>query len=241
MPYNVFQQGMDAFGRGYDATQAIQDQRTRVQAGRSLASGDRAGAAARFANAGMIPESRQMTGDQMAIDKQRYDQERQAQDDKLAAAERNLKVFHMAADYLGGFPQGQRQPHVRELSDLFDRLNVNIPNLDLNRLTENDLSDQSLAMFKSETDKAYQQVFQSRNGGIYGVDPKGDLHTLREPDPVQEKPPGMFVQDPEGNWIVNPVYVQGRAAVSSAMRAPKTGGAAKKPGAFVPQPTGRSF
>lgn len=189
MAQNIFAQGMDAFDRGYDRMQTMRQDRARTQAGRALASGDRAGAMQRFGEAGMTDDVRQVQEDQRLAD---HDQRRRATEDAAA----RLDFMERAATLIGQIPddgtQTQRRAALEKLMPTFQQFVPDPAALESMRST--DLSDSSLRAFIGEV-KKYQQII-SNERGIFGVTPGGDVEAL---DRAPAKPIEM---DPEKNYYV---------------------------------------
>lgn len=180
MAANIFAQGMAAYDDGWNRQQTATDQAARVRAGRRLAAGDRSGAAGAFAESGMIPEARQMQGDQAAIDNQAYERGRQKKTDDLAESERKVQTLSKLAKGLQGVPAGQRVGALQRALPIFEQLGMDPAQFAT--LTEDQLTDEQLQVFAGELEKQWQ-VLNLGNGGAAKYNNRtGDFETLREPD-----------------------------------------------------------
>lgn len=205
MARNYFQDpletGMDAFDRSYDRTQAIGDRATTARAGRQLATGDRRGAAATFAEGGMIAPSRQMTADQQGEEDRALAQSTQAQQMDLEKGKRTVDVLTRLAKGLQGVPAGQRRQALQQAMPIFDQLQIDKSQLE--GLTEDQLTDDQLELFAGELEKQWQVINLGNGGAAQYNNRTGAFKTLREPDP----PPivlggGAVAIDRDGGGVV---------------------------------------
>lgn len=170
MAQNIFATGMDAFDRSYDRGQTMQQDRARMQAGRSLASGDRQGAAQAFGQAGLTDDVRQVQGDQMRVDDRAQAQQQGAQAQEQAAADRRAKLLVQVAQGLKTVPAGQRKAALGQIAPVFQQVGVDASMFD--QLTEDQLTDQSLDMFSGEVSKAAEQYTLAPGSKRFGADGK---------------------------------------------------------------------
>jgi hypothetical protein len=182
MPRNYFgsdpyESGQQAFGNGYDRTQALGERVTTNQAGRQLAQGDRRGAASTFAAGGMIAPARQMEGDQQALDDRASGQAMEERKAEAQQAKQRADILTGVATKLLTVPAGQRTATLQRAAPLFERAGID-PGM-FTSLTEEQLSDGALQAFTGEVQKQYQQLFQNESG-IYGARPDGAVDTLKE-------------------------------------------------------------
>lgn len=148
MAYNIFQQGMDAFDRSYDRTEAMRQQRTRNTAGRRLAGGDREGAIQAFGEGGEVEAVRGLQRDQMAEDAGRAEQD-------AAMVKQRAELMTRVAQGLKQVPAGQRKQALDQVAPIFGKVGVD-PSI-FGQLTEEELSDQSLDMFTGNLAKEVEQ------------------------------------------------------------------------------------
>lgn len=179
MAANIFATGMDAFDRSYDRGQSMQQDRAKMQAGRSLASGDRQGAMQAFGSAGLTDDVRQVQGDQMRVDLIAKQDEQQDYDRKHGEAKQRADVLVRVAQGLKSVPAGQRKAALAGIAPVFGKVGVD-PSM-FNDLTEEQLDDAALDMFSGEVEKQFQAV--NLGGGGFGTfdGRTGKFQTLREP------------------------------------------------------------
>jgi hypothetical protein len=201
---NIFAQGMDAFDKSYDRTQTMRQDRARTQAGQSLASGDRQGAAQAFGQAGMTDDVRQMQADRQAVDNTSYSRQRDQHADDLATQQHRAEALKSAATGLKGVQPGHRAQILQQIagSPLFQQAGID-PGM-FQGLTEDQLTDEALDAFTGTIDEHLQGV--NLGGGGYGSYDKrsGKLDVLREPDKLQVIPNGGLAIGPNGEQIRNP-------------------------------------
>jgi hypothetical protein len=229
MPRNYFQDpletGMDAFDRSYDRTQAMGERATTARAGRQLATGDRRGAAATFAGGGMIGQSRQMTGDQQALDDRKADGEAAEREAEAAEVKHRAEIFTGVAKKLMTVPAGQRMQTLQRAMPLFQMSGVD-PSM-FASLTEEQLSDEALQAFTGEVAKTLEEYTLAPGARRY----RG-TEVMAE-NPVQERPiavsQGTTLLDPKTR---KPIYT---APKTYAPRARSGGGSG---GGLPPLPPG---
>lgn len=238
MARNYFQSPLDtandAFGQGYDRQQAVTDRITTTRAGQALAGGDREGAASTFARGGMIPQARQIQGDAQAADDRAY--ERSTAEEARAAKMKaqQAQALITIAKGLQGVPQGQRATMLQQSLPIFKQIGVDPT--PFASLTEDQLSDDQLALFAGEMEKQWQ-VLNLGNGGAAQYNTRtGEFKTLREPDP-----PPVIV----GNGAIAVDRQDGNVIARNAKTfAPARGGGGRgggKAAPAAPRPTGRHF
>lgn len=179
MAGNIFATGVGAFDHAYDQGQTMRQDRARVQAGRSLASGDRQGAAQQFGAAGMTDDVRQMQADQMRVDDRAQAQEQHTYDRGQGEAGKRAQLLVQVAKGLKSVPPGQRMGALGKIAPVFQNVGVD-PSM-FAQLTEDQLTDEALDMFSGEVEQQYQAV--NLGGGGFGTfnNRTGDFQTLREP------------------------------------------------------------
>lgn len=176
-----FETGQDAFDRGFDRQQAITDRITTTQAGRKLASGDRAGAAKTFAAGGLIQPARQMQADQQAEDDRAYERGNAEQDRMTKMKAQQAQALIRIAQGLREVPAGQRQAALQQALPILGQIGVD-PSM-FAALTEDQLSDDQLNLFAGEMEKQWQAL-NLGNGGLGRFNSRtGATEVIREPDP----------------------------------------------------------
>jgi hypothetical protein len=228
-----FETGQDAFDRGFDRQQAITDRITTTRAGGKLAAGDRRGAAATFAQGGMIAPARQMQADQQAEEDRQYDRETATQDRQTKMKAQQAQALIKIAEGLRTVPVGSRAAALQQALPIFEQIGVD-PAM-FASLTEDQLSDDQLGLFAGEMEKQYQII--NRGSGGYDV---MDMRTGKkvggvEPDPkLQAVAGGATLYDPETR---QPVYT---APKTFAPPRPRSGGSSGG-GAPSPQAGGKPW
>lgn len=183
---NIFDAGMDAFDRSFDRAQTIRDRVHTSRAGRQMAEGDRRGAAATFAQGGMIDQARTLQADQQAEDERAKSQE-------AAAIQRRTETVLKVAPALKTVQVGQRKAALQRAYPIFHAAGV--PTEVFDNLTEDQLTDQAIDMFTGKVAEAYKQFFQNERG-IYGVRDSGQV------DALQSFPAKPIELDPDKTYIV---------------------------------------
>lgn len=178
MAQNIFATGMDAFDRSYDRGQAMQQDRARMQAGRSLASGDRRGAMQQFGQAGLTDDVRQVQADQMRIDQDERAVEQETYDRDQAEQKTRADVLVKVAQGLKSVPAGQRKAALSQITPVFQ--NVGIDPVMFNELTDEQLTDQALDMFSGEIENSVK-LFNT-SSGVVAVDEQALSRNLQDPN-----------------------------------------------------------
>ena len=233
----ILDRGRESFKSAYDQSEAMRGDRTRMQAGRAYAGGDRQGAAAMLAQGGNIDDARviqndiqgderQTMLDQQAAEQQTYQRGRDKTTDQAAQTERNYTTLKRITGGLRGYDEGQRLPQLQRVLPIFEQLGL--PVYQLAALTEDPLNNAGLDMFEGELDK--QWTFHNLGGGGLARSNArtGEVKTMIEP---AERAPAGFQYGPNGDLSPIPGYVAGRAAIAGATRArPRAGGKAAASG-----------
>jgi hypothetical protein len=235
MPPNIFALGQDAFKDAYATQQGMRQDRGRVQAGRALAAGDRQGAQAAFGDAGLTEDVRAVQGDQRRDDALSQDQAQTAHGNEQQDQAKKAAFLKDLAQGLKGVPAGQRRQALDQVLPHFQELGI-APD-DFASLTEDQLNDQNLDIFAGEVDK--HQMVNLGGGGVGDYNQRsGDFRTLREPT---QKAPTGFEYAEDGSLHPIQGYIQGRAALSTATRAPprpRASGGGKSGGIPAPAHSG---
>ena len=207
MPHNLFRSaapdlslGMEAFDASAARQKDFRQDRARITAGRSLATGDRAGAATALGGAGMVDDVRQLQSDQRGIDDTAYQHSQDAQRRTDDQAAQRGKALVAISQGLKRVPVGQRLAALQKALPVFQGLGIDASQFA--NLTEQQLDDGSLDMFSGEVSK---QIGVNLGGGGYGTyDPyTGTLKTLREPDPkLVSMGNGAALYDPDAGEVV---------------------------------------
>lgn len=220
--------GQNAFDQGFDRQQGITDRITTSRAGRQLAGGDRAGAASTFAAGGMIAPARQMQGDMQAEEDRTYERDTAEQTRANAMKAKQAQALVTIAQGLRNVPAGQRSAILQQSLPIFQQIGVDPT--PFATLTEDQLSDDQLALFAGEMEKQFQ-IINRGNGGYDVMDMRqGKKVGGVEPDhrPVVIGNGGMAV-DPDTQQVI------GRNAKTFAPQRARSGGAG-----LPPPPTGWS-
>ena len=202
----IMDRGEEAFKAAYDQTGAMRADRTRMQAGRAYAGGDRQGAAAMLAQGGNIDGARTLENDiqneeQQAYTRQRQGMadERQSSQDEFAAAQRKVEVLTKIAQGLKGVPAGQRAASLQRAVPVFEQIGVD-PAV-FASLTEDQLSDEQLDIFSGEISKSMEEYTLSPGAQRW----RGDQ--MIADNPREERPvsvsQGATLFDPKTN---KPIY-----------------------------------
>lgn len=205
---NAFNQ----FGEGYLQGNAMAQGLATQRAGAAMGSGDSAGASNALYRSGQIDAG-------AAVQKQQADD----------AAER-LKWMGQAADALSKVPDdGTQQARRAALTQhvLPTLRAMGVPDSSLQAIANGDLSDQSLAIFKSHVAHQYQLI-QRRDGSVVAVDPQSlQQQTVLEPLPAaqqaQQHIPFGWEVDENGDAHPTQSFVRGKAQLAGATRAPARG------------------
>lgn len=217
-----FETSQDNFDRGYVRQQAFHERAATNKAGRALASGDRAGAHATFANAGMIDPARTMEADQLKVDAVGYQQDRDAKADKDELSKRVATEMKELSTYAQRIELPKRKAFILEALPIKQEA-LGVDFSEMLRLIESQpdtaFDDNGLATFGAEMDKLIG--VNLGGGGYASFNPRtNELKTLREPT---QKAPQGFEYGEDGELRVIPNYVAGRAAIAGATRAPPRG------------------
>lgn len=227
MAGNIFQAGAQGFADADNMARTIQTRRAGYQAAPRVAAGDYTGAAQAYGQAGMADEARQMVSDQQGVDQQQYQHDRQGQQDERAQAEKRIETLSKIAQGLKSVPAGQRRAALDHVMPIFGKLGMDGSQFET--LTEDHLTDNDLDVFSGELDKQWQAVNMG-GGGVGAFNPhSGDFKTLREPT---QKAPLGYRYGAGGEMEIDPGYLQGRADIAKATRAPlrpRAGGGGGKP------------
>lgn len=194
MARNIFAEGMNAFDQAYDRTQAIGDQVQRRRAGAKLATGDRQGAAATFAERGMIDEARQMQRDDLMMQDREAAMAADEQQAQFAAAKERADVLTKVAGGLKTVPAGQRMQALAQVYPLFQKIGLDTAIFD--QLSEDQLTDQALDLFTGEVRQQVEQFTLSP--GAKRFDTTGKL--IAEAPFAPEKP----ISVREGTTLLDP-------------------------------------
>ena len=218
MAFNIFNATMDVLDnnqRTYDASynrtdKAFKDVAAR-KAGMALAAGDRQGAMQAMGGEGELDAVRQMQLDQGREDQQAYSNKRQA---GLDEEKRNADLYAAMKDAFTHVaklptPQERREAMKHPIWSV-----AGIPPEKVDALPDEAFGDAGVKQF---ADSIGVEIVKRGDG--YDVVEKNTGKLVRSVEPT-EKAPGMMVQDPNGNWVVNPTFVQAKSAVASATRAP---------------------
>lgn len=227
--------GNEAFARGYDQVDKFAQDRARRTAGSALASGDRQGAMNALGGEGDLGAVRQLKGDQAGEKQAAMAAARQGRQDLDADAKRRAEILKDVANGLKSVPTGERKKALQGVYPLFQQSGVDPAMFD--PLTEDQLTDAQLDVFTGEVDKL---VTVNRGGGGYDVVNPRTGESVRSVEPTQRAPTGMEYGE-DGSLRPVPGYVQGRAAIAGATRAPARPRAGGKPAASGPIPTGRHY
>lgn len=239
MPRNYFSQGgaseiMGAGENAFDRQTALYDdvnaRYTATRAGRRMAQGDRMGASREYANAGLLDQARVLEGDQRQSTIDAQSEANRLRDDQLAASKVNQETQAKRAETmlavfkrLQTLPAGQRAAAMQRGAPLLQQVGVDpAPFL---AMTEDDFSDEALAVAGVEAQKAYDQVFNT-SAGVVGVKRDGTASLIYDaPDkPIILGPDRVAIQGGE-------VIGRGPAKTFAPPRASggRSGGAAPKP------------
>jgi hypothetical protein len=236
MARNYFNRGdaMDVIGAGqagWDDTDAringIMERRSSVQAGRQLATGDRAGAAATFARGGYIQPARALAGDQREEEDRQT--ERSAAQQKASAAQvaERVRILTGVANHLLTVPEGQRVARLKEAYPLFQMAGLDTAMFD--GLTEDQLTNGAIQSFTGEVQKQAEQYTLAPGARRFDVGGK-----LIAENPTAEKPTIV----PQGATVLGadrkPVFTNPK---TFAPRRPASGGggASGLPPGYVPR------
>jgi hypothetical protein len=214
--------------QGWEDTQGkidgLMQRRTNVQAGRQYGAGDRMGAARTFAEGGNIDAARTIEGDQAKADETAYQHTRDVKADegkRFDEAKSRYEFMGGLVGELGQVPEGQRAAVLKARLPILQHLKFP-PELvqQIASLDDAHLTNDQLQAFGAKLQQEWK-VYQTTRGGLTAVRnvPGGKIETqeLRKADPA---PPGMMMQDEDGNWVPNPAYVAAKGAVARATRAP---------------------
>ena len=226
----ILDRGRESFKSAYDQGEAMRGDRTRMQAGRAYAGGDRAGAAAMLAQGGNINDARTLENDiqneeQQAYTRQRQGMadERQAGQDELAATQRKVEVLTKIAQGLKGVPAGQRAASLQRAMPVFEQIGLD-PTM-FASLTEDQLTDEQLDMFSGEVSKSMEEYTLPPGAQRW----RGDQ--MIADNPRQPTAPAGMRYSADGVLENIPGYVASRAAVSGATRArPRAGSSGRGEG-----------
>ena len=241
----ILDRGRESFKSAYDQSEAMRGDRTRMQAGRAYAGGDRQGAANMLAQGGNIDgarviqndiqgDERQTMLDQQNAEKMTYDRKRDADTDQAAKAKENLGLLQQLYRGVRQIPwQSEDSPNPG--AKRFAFLQKTLPILQqsgfdvtpFSQLTPEQLDDENVDTFGG---KVEEELIKLPGGGLGTYNPQTRKYTeLRKPD---AKPPGNYIMGPDGEWMVNPLVGQAAAARRAPARA-GSGGASNStaPGA----------
>lgn len=225
MPRNLFadpaETGMDAFDRAYDRQQGITDRITTNRAGRKLAGGDRRGAAATFAKGGLIGPARQLEADQQSLDDREAEAAAGEQEQQARMAAQRAAFLKNVAQGLTQVPPGERRAQLEKVLPIF--ADIGLPVEQFAAVTEEQLSDASLAAFGAELQKAEQEYTLPPGAKRY----RGDALIADNPSAPPRPtivPGGSTVLGPDNR----PVYTAPKTF------APRSGGG--RGGAGLPPP-----
>lgn len=214
----ILDRGRESFKSAYDQSEAMRGDRTRMQAGRAYAGGDRQGAAAMLAQGGNIDDARVIQNDIQGDEQQAYARqrqgmadERQASQDEFAAAQRKVEVLTKIAQGLKGVPAGQRAASLQRAMPVFEQIGLD-PTI-FASLTEDQLSDEQLDMFSGEVSKSMEEYTLSPGAQRW----RGNQ--MIADNPRQPTAPAGMRYSADGVLENIPGYVASRAAVSGATRA----------------------
>lgn len=178
MAQNIFAQGMDAMRSSYDQQKGYGQDRARIQAGRALANGDRAGAQQAFGRAGLTDDVRQIQGDQRQEENQQYRRDQDAQHIDRAEVEKRAEILKGVTGHLLEIPAGQRKAALQQAYPLFQAAKIDTGMFD--PLTEDQLSDSSLQAFAGKVDE--QIKLFNTSGGVVAVNPDALSKDMNDPN-----------------------------------------------------------
>lgn len=220
---NAFNQFAEGYGQGQDMAQGFARQR----AGNALAGGDYAGGANALFKAGDI-------GSGLAV--QQYGHRDETQDSTEAA--HKLEFLGKAARVLRQIPDDGTQAHRRAA---LQRLTPTLQAMGLDPQTMQalqtaDLSDQALDMFANTTDQHIRTIQQGRH--VRGINDQTGKEAWaydlpNDPGATKGLPQGFRQNADSGDLEIDPGYLQGKAALAKATRAPlrgRSGGGGAHPG-----------
>lgn len=213
-----------------DANEIFDDIMTRRASSRAapkIAAGDYAGAAGEYGSAGLADEALALRGKQEGADKTVYDRSQAEQTRKSAMQAKQAQALIMLAKGVRGVqhgvdeqhPEGRRRAAIQQVLPIFEKIGVDPT--PFASLTEDQITDDLIAVFAGEMEKQFQGV-NLGNGGFGSFDNRtGDFKTIREPDPkLQSVAGGATLYDPETRA---PVYT---APKTFAPPRPRSGGGA---------------
>lgn len=179
--HDVIDRGNDAFDRGYDRTQKLFDQAARRKAGRALASGDEAAAAAAAYDGGLIDEGAAIERRGVEAEQRQYERGRTEKADEIAEATRRGEALVKVAQALKGVPPEQRHDRLQQIAPAFQGIGIDpAPFL---ALTPEQLSNDALDMFSGEI-KEHIKTFSS-GGRTVAIDEGALKRDFSDPNAVR--------------------------------------------------------
>lgn len=189
---NIFGQGMAAFDAQTKRLNAFDQDRASKTAGAAIAEGDYAGGANAFNQAGMVEQGHNVLADQQVLE----DRKTRASNDVADRAQKSqaikldgmLKITNMVAAQ----PAGQRSAYLKQHLKLIGDLGL--PADQFASLTEDQLSDQSLASFQAGLGKAkedytmggvrYSGTNDKPKAGFAEFDPHKTIYAVGDEPPA---------------------------------------------------------
>lgn len=217
-----------AMGQSFNALQGAWDQRTRNQAGRAYASGDRQGAANALAQGGMSEEA-------ASLEYRGQQREALISAEERRAAEMTTTAMLRGVEALKGVPYEQRNQYFEQMAPVLAQV---LPPEVIENLRGADKSDQALGMFGTALGAEAErlQLFQQANGGdIVGVSQTTgrERSRIQGPGPAPQAPPTGYRNLPDGSMEAIPggpadtSVVARRAAAGRAPPRGRSGGGSR--------------
>lgn len=224
--------GIAARRAGFNEMEGVRNAFARRQAGGAIAGGDMQGGMNALYRAGDLEGAGQLQAQQSRGEELQYRQGKMQQEQQAKEAADKLDFLANIARRLKTVPADPNDPNFTARRQALAGFRqtfqaMGLPDEQIAKMEGADLSDNTLDMFAGNMEQAKWQIIQRRDGSIVGVN-QGSLEQKEimpalPASTLQRNVPFGWSLDEEGNPTVEPTFVQGKAAIARATRAPPRG------------------